>query len=348
MGSSCAMGMGGEGEQRGPSRVGALDGLRGLAVAAVLLYHSQFDWARGGFLGVSAFFTLSGFLITSLLLAQQEQQVPLRRFWGRRARRLLPAAMLTLLGVLLFAATIATDDQLRLLRGDVIATLAYVANWRFYLSGQSYAHLFSAPSPVLHFWSLAIEEQFYLVFPLVVAFVAWATRRTSALRRRQILGAVLTAGIAASVIAGRMLYPRSGSRASTTAPIRAAELLVGALLAVILAGRITTNKPASARVRALAAVGGFGALGIMVWWWATVAQSTVWLYHGGFAPRVPRRDRDRRRASTDRSRAAWRGARSPRSASSPTACTCSTGRSTSGSRPNARATGSSLSGVASA
>src|ERR1700704_1554477 len=161
------------------ARVGALDGLRGLAVAAVLLYHSRFTWMRGGFLGVSAFFTLSGFLITSLLLTQRDRGVPLRRFWGRRARRLLPAAMLTLVGVLVFAATIATDDQLRLLRGDVIATLTYVANWRFYFSGQSYAHLFTAPSPVLHFWSLAIEEQFYLVFPLVVAFVAWATRRTS-------------------------------------------------------------------------------------------------------------------------------------------------------------------------
>jgi peptidoglycan/LPS O-acetylase OafA/YrhL len=278
------MGMGGETESRGHSRVGALDGLRGLAVAAVLLYHSQYSFARGGFLGVSAFFTLSGFLITSLLLTQQERKVPLRRFWGRRARRLLPAAMLALVGVLIFAATVATNDQLRLLRGDVIATLTYVANWRFYASGQSYAHLFSAPSPVLHFWSLAIEEQFYLVFPLIIAVVMWATRRTSALRRRQVLGGLLTAGILASVIASRMLYPRDGSaRVYYGTDTRAAELLVGALLAVILAGRITMDRPASARVRGLAAVGGFGALGVMVWWWATVEQSTAWLYHGGFA-----------------------------------------------------------------
>src|SRR5947207_3073980 len=140
------------------SRVSALDGLRGLAVAAVLLFHSQLSFARGGYLGVSAFFTLSGFLITSLLLTQVREQhgVALRSFWARRARRLLPAAVLTLAGVLVFGATVAQPDQLRSLRGDVLATLGYVANWRFYFSGQSYANLFSAPSPVLHFWSLAI------------------------------------------------------------------------------------------------------------------------------------------------------------------------------------------------
>src|SRR4051794_31951685 len=114
-------------------RAPALDGLRGLAVVAVLLFHSQFSWARGGFLGVSAFFTLSGFLITSLLLAQHlaPQRGRLRSFWARRARRLLPAALLALFGVTLFAATVATDDQLRSLRADGFAALGYVANWRF-------------------------------------------------------------------------------------------------------------------------------------------------------------------------------------------------------------------------
>src|SRR5207248_7254396 len=93
-----------------PGRVGALDGLRGLAVAAVLLYHSQFGFARGGYLGVSLFFTLSGFLITCLLLTRPHDhaRVPLRSFWARRARRLLPAAALALFGVLLYGATIAS------------------------------------------------------------------------------------------------------------------------------------------------------------------------------------------------------------------------------------------------
>jgi peptidoglycan/LPS O-acetylase OafA/YrhL len=263
------------------ARVGALDGLRGLAVAAVLLYHSRFDFVRGGYLGVSLFFTLSGFLITSLLLTQQreQQRVRLGSFWARRARRLLPAAALAIVGVLLYGATIASADQLRSLRGDVFSVLGYVANWRFYFSGQQYAHLFSEPSPVLHFWSVAIEEQFYLVFPLALAFVAWVSRG-----RRAAIGAVLVAGVAGSVLAGRALYSTTGpSRVYYGTDTRAAEILIGALLAVVVGGRVTPNRVTSARVRALATVAGVGALGVMLWWWATVEQSAPWLYRGGLA-----------------------------------------------------------------
>ncbi len=264
-----------------PSRVGALDGLRGLAVGAVLLYHSQFGFARGGYLGVSLFFTLSGFLITCLLVTKPREQprVRLRSFWARRARRLLPAAALALAGVLIYGATIASADQLRSLRGDMLATLGYVGNWRFYFSGQNYAQLFSAPSPVLHFWSLAIEEQFYLVFPLVVALVAWVSRG-----RRYVLGVLLGAGIVVSVIAGRALYATAGSaRVYYGTDTRAAELLIGALLAVVVSGRVTPDRPTSARVRTLATAAGVGALGVIVWWWATVEQSAPWLYRGGLA-----------------------------------------------------------------
>ena len=263
------------------SRLDALDGLRGLAVAAVLLYHSQLSFARGGYLGVSLFFTLSGFLITSVLLTQERDQhrVRLGGFWARRARRLLPAAMLALAGVLLYGAMIASDDQLRNLRGDIFATLGYVANWHFYFSGQSYARLFSTPSPVLHFWSLAIEEQFYLVFPVVVALVAWGTRG-----RRRVLGAIVLVGVVASVLASRVLYRTGGSaRVYYGTDTRAAELLIGALLAVILAGRVTPIRQTSTRVRIVATVGGAGALGVMLWWWATVAQDASWLYRGGLA-----------------------------------------------------------------
>src|SRR5690349_20234049 len=103
-------------------RMRALDGLRGLAVAGVLAYHCGFGWARGGFLGVSLFFTLSGFLITSLLLQERHAtgSIRLGAFWVRRARRLLPAAMVALGGIVLFGATIATGSQLRDLRGDVL------------------------------------------------------------------------------------------------------------------------------------------------------------------------------------------------------------------------------------
>jgi peptidoglycan/LPS O-acetylase OafA/YrhL len=252
-----------------------------LAVGAVLLFHSEFGFARGGYLGVSLFFTLSGFLITSRLLGQSRQQsrVGLRNFWARRARRLLPAAAVALAGVLLYGATIASADQLRSLRGDVLAALGYVGNWRFYFSGQHYAQLFSAPSPVLHFWSLAIEEQFYLVFPIVVAFVAWTSRD-----RRSVLGAVLGAGIVASVLAGRALYTTGGSsRVYYGTDTRAAELLIGALFAVIVSGRVAPRRATSARMRTLATIAGVTALGLMIWWWATVEQSAPWLYRGGLA-----------------------------------------------------------------
>src|SRR5262249_23306691 len=160
-------------------------------------------------------------------------------------------------GVLLFAVTIATPDQLRVLRGDVLAALGYVANWRFYFSGQSYADLFRAPSPVLHFWSLAIEEQFYLVFPPVVAGVLWCTRAWSERRRRGARAAVLVAGIVAAVAASRVLSASAGpTRAYYGTDTRAAELLIGALLAVVCAGRITPARAVSARARVFLTVGG--------------------------------------------------------------------------------------------
>src|SRR4051812_42501007 len=210
-------------------RIRALDGLRGLAVAGVLAYHCGFGWARGGFLGVSLFFTLSGFLITSLLLAERSEhgRIGLRGFWARRARRLLPAALLALAVIVAFGATVASGSQLRGLRGDVLAALAYVANWRFVLAGTSYGALWSAPSPVQHFWSLAIEEQLYVVLPLAVA----GTLALGRGRRRPLL-AVLGAGLGLSVLATFLVHDQL--RAYYGTDVRAGELLIGALLAVIL------------------------------------------------------------------------------------------------------------------
>ena len=259
----------------------AFDGLRGLAVVAVLLFHSRLSGARGGFLGVSAFFTLSGYLITSLLLAEHARsgRISLRAFWMRRGRRLLPAAYVALAGILAFGATIATVDQARALRGDVLSALTYVANWHFYLSGRSYAHLFTAPSPVLHFWSLAIEEQFYLVFPLLLFGIIRMARG-----RRWVVGAFLTAGIAASIVAGNVLLASRGeSRVYYGTDTRAAELLIGALLAVVFAPRDISTRHVGRSTRAAIAVAGAAALAVMVWWWATVEQSDRWLYRGGFA-----------------------------------------------------------------
>jgi peptidoglycan/LPS O-acetylase OafA/YrhL len=247
----------------------ALDGLRGLAVVGVVLVHAGFSWAIGGFLGVSTFFTLSGFLITSLLLDEESStgRIDLLAFWGRRARRLLPAALLTLLGVSALASTLATPEQLASLRGDVLAALGYVANWRFILAGQSYGDLFAAPSPVLHFWSLAIEEQLYVVFPVLVLVVG---------RRR--LAPVVAALIAGSVALSFLVYTPGGSTnaAYYGTGVRAGELLVGALLAVLVMSRPRIG--GSGITRAAGPV----ALVVLLWLWATTRQDTTWLYRGGF------------------------------------------------------------------
>ena len=139
-------------------QVAALDGMRALAVLAVLFYHARFRWLPGGFLGVSAFFTLSGFLITSLLLREwvSAGKLDYRRFWSRRGRRLLPAAWVTIaLVIAMGAAGVWDTEQLRDLRSDVPYSLLSLLNWHFIRADRSYGAQFAAPSPLEHFWSLA-------------------------------------------------------------------------------------------------------------------------------------------------------------------------------------------------
>jgi peptidoglycan/LPS O-acetylase OafA/YrhL len=160
--------------------VPGLDGLRGVAVLAVMAFHAGLVWARGGLLGVDVFFVLSGYLVTSLLADEHARSggIALRRFWARRARRLLPGLLLLVAGLCLYAAWAAVDLRPQQLRGDALSSLFYVANWHYILAGQNYFIRFGAPSPLLHTWSLAVEEQFYLVWPLVALFVLnrWGRR----------------------------------------------------------------------------------------------------------------------------------------------------------------------------
>jgi len=257
----------------------ALDGLRAAAVAAVLLYHGDVAWARGGYLGVDAFFVLSGFLITSLLLAEwrTSRAIDLPSFWRRRARRLLPALFLVLGAVALFAATWAPVDMLDRLRGDAFATLGYVANWRFVTSSQSYFAQFTSPSPLQHVWSLAIEEQFYLVWPPVFLLLLHLTRGS----RRALLA--ITTGLAAvSVLLMFALFTPGAdpSRVYYGTDTRAQSLLIGAALALLLERRrLGTTRAGSVGLQTAAA----GAAGIVVWTWATTADDAEWLYQGGLA-----------------------------------------------------------------
>jgi peptidoglycan/LPS O-acetylase OafA/YrhL len=273
-----------EGATARPSRPGipflpGLEGLRGAALLGVLLFHAGFGWAKGGFLGVSTFFTLSGFLITLLLVWEfsAKGRIDLKNFWMRRYRRLMPASLACLAGVCLFGATVATPGQLATLRGDVIAALAYVANWRFILTGQSYAQLFRAPSPVLHFWSLAIEEQFYLVFPVLVAGTLIVARGS-----RRVLSIVLGLVAGLSLLSMFLLYSPGDdpSRVYYGTTTRAFELLVGALLALLL------SHPAGLVLRiprwAWVIAGAIGA-GVTLALWSTASQAAPWLYQGGLA-----------------------------------------------------------------
>ena len=199
----------------------ALDGLRGAAVAGVLLFHA--GHLRGGYLGVDVFFVLSGFLITSLLLAEGARTgtVALGAFWARRARRLLPALLAVLAFVAVYSLVVASAAERTTIRGDGLATLGYVANWRAIFSGTDYWALFRSPSPLEHTWSLAIEEQFYLVWPLLLVAIAAAPRRR-ARRSRAVSRSPRSCGCRSCTTPRRprasTSAPTPGSRRSSSAP----------------------------------------------------------------------------------------------------------------------------------
>ena len=263
----------------GWGHIPALDGVRGVAVAVVLLFHGGVGWARGGFLGVDAFFVLSGLLITSLLLdeVRREGAIDLGRFWARRARRLFPALLAVVAAAGLYGALIATPDALRGLRLDALATLAYVANWRYVAAGADYFEVTAQPSVLRHTWSLAIEEQFYLAWPLVVFGLA----RTRA--RLSWIGGVAIGGVLASAIAMWVVHEpgQDPSRAYYGTDSRAQVVLMGAALAVGVA--VVRRRGGIGRelgiVLGVAALLGAAAFTAAV---ARVEGSETALYRGGF------------------------------------------------------------------
>jgi peptidoglycan/LPS O-acetylase OafA/YrhL len=257
----------------------ALDGVRALAVTAVLLFHAGVSWLPGGFLGVDAFFVLSGYLITSLLLAEQAQhsRIRLGAFWLRRARRLLPALLLVVLFTGYVFRRLLSATELALLRVDALAALGYVANWRMIYRGNGYFTQTSVPSPLQHTWSLGIEEQFYLGWPLiVVALLAIGLRRI-----RTTLAALCLAGAAASAVAAAVRYqPTDINRAYFGTDTRAQALLVGCALGALLA---SSGKPESEKKSWLVegvAVLGIAGVGTVAWLWTHARGGDAWLYRG--------------------------------------------------------------------
>jgi peptidoglycan/LPS O-acetylase OafA/YrhL len=249
-------------EPHGGMHLPGLDGLRGIAVAAVVAFHLWPAVVPGGFLGVSLFFTLSGYLIVGRLDGERSRTgtIDVRAFWARRVRRLLPASLLTL-----FAITViwhAAGWMTRDIGAATVAALAQLANW-FQIAHHDVYGVDAESSPVVHFWSLAIEEQAYLVLPLV-AFVCR--------RRRQLVGA-LAVLLAGSVLA---TYLAAGDATVVyySTFTRAGEILVGALAAVLLRGW----RPRRQILVGLAGVGGLVALAWAVGW---TSLSTGAYYRGG-------------------------------------------------------------------
>ena len=220
--------------QRDANRNASLDGLRCVAVAGVLAFHFRVPGAEAGFLGVDLFFVLSGFLITSILLTEVERgKVRLAHFWTRRIRRLAPALLLALGAMIVWGALEASMTSRDDLRADITATLAYVANWHF-ISTSSYFHASGDPSPLQHMWSLAVEEQFYVVWPVALFLVALLvpTPRT----RLAVVAAVAVCGVFVSAWRLESLWAGAGTsdRAFMGTDSRIFGPLVGALLAVVL------------------------------------------------------------------------------------------------------------------
>jgi peptidoglycan/LPS O-acetylase OafA/YrhL len=210
-------------------RIRPLDGVRALAVLAVLATHAGIPFLPGGFVGVDVFFVLSGFLITSLLYDELvvTGRIDLGGFWTRRARRLLPAA-LVMIAAVVAARPLFVPDSVAALRGDAIATALWSGNWRWALQGTNYFAQSGTPSPLQHTWSLAVEEQFYLLWPILLL-------ACGVVRRRRLLTLSL-AGVAASALATYVLARvASPGRVYFGTDTRAQELLVGAALAALLA-----------------------------------------------------------------------------------------------------------------
>ena len=263
-------------------QVAALDGMRALAVLAVLFYHARFRWLPGGFLGVSAFFTLSGFLITSLLLREwvSAEKLDFRRFWSRRGRRLLPAAWVTIaLVIAMGAAGVWDTEQLRDLRSDVPYSLLSLLNWHFIRADRSYGAQFAAPSPLEHFWSLAVEQQFYLILPLIVMGVLLLKGRGTQRKRLRLLAIVLAVLIVLSAIANGLLAQGAIDRSYFGTETRAAEILMGALLACFTLRRTQVYSVVLQRVLVLF---GVAAACITAWLWHVARMRSDWLYPWGF------------------------------------------------------------------
>jgi peptidoglycan/LPS O-acetylase OafA/YrhL len=258
-----------------------IDAMRALAVLAVFGYHAGLDWMPGGFLGVDVFFVISGYLITSLLLREFRGtgHLEIGRFWLRRARRLLPAVGV-LIAVAMVVSAIAEPDRIGQIRSDALASLFYFANWHFIFDGTSYFDQFGRPSLFTHLWSLSVEEQFYLFWPLTFA----AAMKLFG-RGRLLLG-VLAGAIGSVVLAWILFDPgHDASRIYYGTDTHAVGLLAGVALALVWSPveiRLPSHRSGALVGPILDAVGVI-ALGYLILSVVHVHDYDLALWHGGYA-----------------------------------------------------------------
>ena len=259
--------------------VPALDGLRALAVLAVIAYHMKMNWAPGGLLGVTMFFVLSGYLITGLLLNEFDSTgtISLPNFWLRRVRRIIPAVVFAVLGTA-FLCTIFDHALLTKMRPDVVPTLFFVNNWWQIFHNVSYFEALGEPSPLPHYWSLAIEEQFYLIWPVALLLCLKSGVKRSTLKKGVIVLIVLSA------LAMILMYSPTAdpSRVYYGTDTRAFSLLIGALLAFIWPYQKLTERSGDSMSTAGRAI--FNAVGIV----AIVGLLVMIVVTNGFAPFIYR------------------------------------------------------------
>jgi peptidoglycan/LPS O-acetylase OafA/YrhL len=260
-------------------RIAGLDGLRALAVIGVLLYHAEVGWAKGGFVGVDVFFVLSGYLVTSIVLAgfQKTGALGFGRFWSARLRRLVPAQLALIVAVTLVVA-IAHREELADLRGQVIAALTGTTNWYLLATEGSYFDQLGRPPLLRHLWSLAVELQFYLVFPplLIVALKAAGDRLD-----RVMIGIGVV--IVASTIYLAVLFDPGGdpTRAYFDTFARLAAPLLGAGLALVWRPR-ALGRGAVREAGPLISMIGAGAVVVLLLIMATAGDRAAIMYRGGF------------------------------------------------------------------
>jgi peptidoglycan/LPS O-acetylase OafA/YrhL len=256
------------------THIGALDGLRGLAVLVVVLFHA--GHLDGGYLGVDLFFTLSGFLITTLLLEERRSTgtIAFKWFWIRRARRLLPALFAMLAFVVVYAVVFADATELGRIRSDALATVFYVANWHSVIAGQGYWDLFGAPSPLQHTWSLAIEEQFYLVWPLLLGGLLWLSRGS----RRAVFLLSVGLAFAGAIWMAIIFDPLDTNRVYLGTDTRIPALLLGAALAAWLQWK---GPVVGRRARIGVEIGAVVGLEFLLLVWLVLPGGSALLYRGG-------------------------------------------------------------------